>query len=339
MRIQLWLSLFTLCGLVACDNKPPVPTADSAAKAATTATNTASSKLAGKGRPPLLKRTRSARPQPKPIPAPADVAAPPADAKKTNSGLASKVLKEGTGDEMPDKYAQVTVHYTGWTADGKMFDSSVSRGQPAHFRVNGVIKGWTEALQLMKKGEKRRLWIPADLAYGAKPPPGTPAGQLTFDVELLDYTAGPKPPETPADLKNPPASAIKTASGLRYRYLTKGKGDKSPTANDYVTVHYSGWTMDGVMFDSTVVRQRPQPFHVGSLIQGWREGLMLMKQGDKLRMWIPADLAYGEKPKRKGAPAGALVFDVELIAIRPPARGHGGPGMGRHGGNPAGHNH
>ncbi|CAE7362091.1 fkpA [Symbiodinium natans] len=78
----------------------------------------------------------------------------------------------------------VTVDYTGWTTDGKLFDSSVLRGQPATFALNQVIKGWTEGLQLMVEGEKRRFWIPAPLAYGERPAGGRPAGMLVFDVNL-----------------------------------------------------------------------------------------------------------------------------------------------------------
>jgi FKBP-type peptidyl-prolyl cis-trans isomerase len=116
------------------------------------------------------------------IPAPPDVAAPPADAAKTRSGLASKVITAGTGKSHPRPTDQVTVHYTGWTTDGKMFDSSVARGAPATFPLNGVIAGWTEGLQLMVTGEKRRLWIPEQLAYkGQRDPKGT----LVFDVELI----------------------------------------------------------------------------------------------------------------------------------------------------------
>lgn len=248
------------------------------------------------------------------LPAPDDVAAPPKDAKKTASGLATKVLQAGTGKDHPKDYDKVKVHYTGWSKDGKMFDSSVQRGEPTTFGVSQVIKGWTEGLQLMVVGEKRRLWIPAALAYGDKPAFG-PAGDLTFDVELLEITAGPKPPEVPKDVKKAPADAKKTASGLAYRLLAPGKGTKKPTAADRVTVHYSGWTTDGKMFDSSVTRGEPSRFGVGQVIKGWTEGLQLMKEGDKMRFWIPADLAYGEKPTRPGAPAGMLVFDVELIAV------------------------
>ena len=118
------------------------------------------------------------------IPAPSDVGAPPAEAQTRPSGLASKVLQAGTGSEHPTAYSNVTVHYTGWTTDGKMFDSSVARGEPITFNLSAVIPGWTEGVQLMVEGEKRRLWIPQDLAYKGRP--GSPYGMLVFDVELID---------------------------------------------------------------------------------------------------------------------------------------------------------
>src|SRR5947209_16282654 len=117
------------------------------------------------------------------IPAPSDVAAPPADAAKTSSGLSSKVITPGTGSEHPAATDFVSIHYAGWTTDGRMFDSSVSHGKPAMFRVDRVIPGFSEGLQLMTRGEKRRLWIPESLAY--KGQAGKPAGTLVFDVELL----------------------------------------------------------------------------------------------------------------------------------------------------------
>ena len=99
------------------------------------------------------------------------------------------MLTPGTGTEHPLATSNVTVNYSGWTLDGKMFDSSVTRGTPAQFRLNGVIKGWTEGVQLMVKGEKVRFWIPGSLAYGDKPTrPGAPSGTLVFDIELIDFT-------------------------------------------------------------------------------------------------------------------------------------------------------
>ena len=131
----------------------------------------------------LLATTLSAQ-RPKPIPAPPDVKAPPAKAEKTASGLASLVIKRGTGKTHPGPMDTVTVHYTGWTTDGKMFDSSIG-DEPVSFPLDEVIKGWTEGVQLMVVGEKRRFWIPEPLAYRGQKPP---FGLLVFDVELLKFT-------------------------------------------------------------------------------------------------------------------------------------------------------
>lgn len=364
------------------------------------------------------------------IEAPADVAAPPADAQKTESGLASKILKEGTGDKSPGATDTVTVHYTGWTTDGKMFDSSVKRGQPASFPLNQVIKGWTEGLQLMVTGEKRRFWIPGNLAYGETPArPGAPAGMLVFDVELLEIQEAPKPvikdelkvpddakkseggisyviqqegegaqpgdtdiitfhltattmegetaqdtrqgptapmapldklpptlsdpikemkagekrrwwlpepaapggfivadielisfkeapapPPVPEDVAGVPDDAEKTESGLASKVITAGKGGDKPQATSTVKVHYSGWTTDGEMFDSSVTRGEPTEFPLNGVIKGWTEGVQLMEVGEKRRFWIPADMAYGENPGG-GRPGGMLVFDIELLEI------------------------
>jgi len=133
--------------------------------------------------------------QPEPIPPPADVATPPADAQKTESGLAYKNLAKGTGTEHPTANDAVSVHYTGWTSDGKMFDSSVLRKKPAQFPLRGVIKGWTEGVQLMVVGDKTRFWIPSELAYNNAP--GKPAGQFTFDIELLEIKKAPERPNAP----------------------------------------------------------------------------------------------------------------------------------------------
>ena len=133
----------------------------------------------------LIAAAASAQTSIKVIPPPADVAAPPADAKKTSSGLASKVIEPGTGKTHPAKADLVTVHYTGWTTDGKMFDSSVSRGKSTTFPLDRVIAGWTEGVQLMVQGEKRRFWIPGQLAYDGQP--GRPQGMLCFEIELIDF--------------------------------------------------------------------------------------------------------------------------------------------------------
>jgi FKBP-type peptidyl-prolyl cis-trans isomerase len=249
-----------------------------------------------------------------PIPAPEDVAAAPADAKKTPSGLSYKVLEKGKGKDKPKRFDRVTVHYTGWTTDGKTFDSSVKRGQPAVFGVSQVIEGWTEGLQLMTTGDKMRFWIPEELAYKGRP--GPPKGMLVFDVELISIERMPEPPAVPKDVAAAPKDAKKTESGLSYKILKKGKGKTHPTTSDRVEVHYTGWTTDGKMFDSSVTRGKPITFGVTQVIPGWTEGLQLLVEGDSARLWIPEELAYKGRP---GAPQGMLVFDVELIRIEKPA--------------------
>jgi peptidylprolyl isomerase len=250
------------------------------------------------------------------LPPPPDVSAPPPEAAQTPTGLFTKVIVPGNGTSHPGPQDTVKVHYTGWTRDGSMFDSSVVRKVPASFRLDRLIKGWNEGVQLMVVGEKRRLWIPSDLAYGDNPRDGAPAGDLVFDVELFDITPAAKPPPVPADVKAPPANARRTKTGLAYRILKKGKGKRSPRATDTVVVSYSGWTTDGKMFDSSVVRGSPATFKLQHVIKGWTEGVQLMKVGDVTRFWIPAKLAYGESPTTPGRPAGMLVFDIELIDVK-----------------------
>jgi peptidylprolyl isomerase len=236
------------------------------------------------------------------IPAPPDVAAPPTDAIRTKSGLASKVLQSATTKEHPRADELVMVHYTGWTTDGKMFDSSLD-GRPLVFPLNRVIAGWTEGVQLMVVGEKRRFWIPEALAYRGQ---RDPKGMLVFDVELLGL-----PTRAPIDVKAPPADARRTASGLAYKVLEKGNGTVHPKATSSVTVHYTGWTTDGKMFDSSLLRGQPLTFALNGVIAGWTEGLQLMVPGEKARLWIPEALAYkGQDPK------GMLVFDVELLGVK-----------------------
>jgi peptidylprolyl isomerase len=242
-----------------------------------------------------------------PIPPPPDVAKPPADAQKTASGLFSMVLAPGKGGDKPTIDHFVTVHYTGWTTDGKMFDSSYARNAPSSFPLNRVIKGWGEGVQLMTIGEKRRLWIPQELAYAGQA--GRPAGMLVFDIELLAIEPSPLVP--PPDVKAPPPDAKKTASGIAYKVLRAGTGTQHPTRTSRVTVHYSGWTTDGKLFDSSVMRGQVATFGLNEVIDGWTEGVQLMVTGEKARFWIPERLAY----KGERDPRGMLVFDIELVAI------------------------
>jgi FKBP-type peptidyl-prolyl cis-trans isomerase len=255
----------------------------------------------------ILLTTAAATAQVKPsqIPVPADVAAPPADAAKTKNGVASEVIKPGSGDARPGKGDVVTFDYSGWSTDGKMFDSSVARGRPVTVQIKGMMPGLAEGLELMQVGETRRLWIPQSLTY--KGQQGKPQGTLVFDVTLVDI-----PTHAPADVKTPPADAQRTGSGLVYKVLKPGTGTHHPNKADMVTVHYTGWSSDGKMFDSSLTRGAPSSFALDRVIPGWTEGMALMVEGEKARFWIPERLAY----KGTSSPYGDLVFDIELIKIQ-----------------------
>jgi len=138
--------------------------------------------------------------------------------KTTASGLQYKVVKTGDGPK-PAATDKVTVHYTGTLIDGKKFDSSVDRGQPATFPLNGVIKGWTEGLQLMATGSKFQFFIPPDLAYGLNAPPSIGPNQvLVFDVELLNVeSTAPAQPVTSDIIKVP--SAEELAKGAKIEVI------------------------------------------------------------------------------------------------------------------------
>ena len=248
--------------------------------------------------------------KPIPVPTPADVAAPPADAQVTASGLASKVLQAGTGTDHPQPTDMVKVHYSGWTTDGKLFDSSVGRGRPAVYPLNRMIAGWIEGVGLMVVGEKRRLWIPAKLAYEGYA--NKPQGMLVFDVELLDIL---RVPAVPPDVAAPPDDAQKSESGLAWKVLKPGTGTLHPKRDSIVRVHYTGWTTDGKMFESSYSKGTAATFELTKVIPGWTEGLQLMTAGESRRFWIPKGLAYRGAP---GKPEGMLVFDIDLIEITKP---------------------
>jgi peptidylprolyl isomerase len=189
-----------------------------------------------------------------------------------------------------------------------MFDSSHSRGAPSMFPLNRVMAGWRECVLLMTVGETRRCWLPPELAY--KGQAGRPTGIVVFDIELLDTRRSPTIP--PPDVAAPPADAVRTLSGLLYTVLKPGTGARKPSARDSVLVHYTGWTTDGKMFDSTIARGMPVTLRLDNVIRGWTEGLQLMVEGERRRFWIPENLAYKGEP---GAPRGMLVFEIDLIRI------------------------
>jgi len=256
--------------------------------------------------------------------APPDVAGPPKDAEVLSSGLASKMLLRPTcalsksipltnpDCERPQPYDKVLIDYTGWTPAGKMIDSS--RNEKRLVRVDSVMKGWTEGLQLMAPGESRRFWIPPELAFGTNQSATTkPTGPLTFDIELYSIERQPKPP---AELTEPPKDAEFTESGLGFRKIKPGTGKASPQLESNVTALYNGWSSNGDLVLSTsfgaqdtfLVREVP--------LEGLKEALQLMVEGETRRFWIPGKLGFGATAEEsRGLPPGLLVFDVRLMTI------------------------
>ncbi len=246
------------------------------------------------------------------VPAPSDVAAPPADAVLTASGMASRVLRPGSGTVRPALNDCVRLRFTSWTRDGSLRGSSGPADAPLTLCLRRAMPGLSEALQQMVAGEQRRIWLPASLAYSADGAEPLPAGdELTLDVSLLEVL---KAPVTPPDLSGPPKNARRTASGLALRVLTPGRGVRRALPADRMRVRFTGWTSQGVLFESTELAGQPASVTRADVVQGVGEGLSLMQIGEKSRVWVPAALAFGEKPRR-GRPAGNLVYDLELLAI------------------------
>jgi FKBP-type peptidyl-prolyl cis-trans isomerase len=126
-----------------------------------------------------------------PYRAPFDVAAAPASAITLADGLAYKVLKPGSGNQHPTLASTIVANYTGWTTDGKKFDSTVNpdgSANPATFPLDKLIEGWQRVVPLMVDGEKVRVWIPGKLAYDNRNRPDAPHGMLVFDIQLVKFT-------------------------------------------------------------------------------------------------------------------------------------------------------
>lgn len=261
--------------------------------------------------------------RPTPPPAPPDVAAVPADAQKTPSGLAWKLLKPGTGTVHPTGTDRVFINYNAWTTDGQIRDSTDVRGRPSNYIVGALMPGMGEGIKLLTVGEKRRFWLPEKLAFNGAP--NMPKGMLVFDIELLEIqSAMPILDATaPPDVAAPPADAIKTASGLASKVIQAGKGMVHPKASSTVVVNYVGWTPDGKMFDASATHPQPAAqanggdyvLALNGVIAGWTEGVQLMVEGEHRRFWIPGNLAY-DNSNRPDAPKGMLIFDVVLVKIQ-----------------------
>jgi len=238
------------------------------------------------------------------------------DTITTSTGLKYIIWKKGSGAQA-EKGDKVSVHYAGRLLDGSPFDNSYDRGQPFSFPLGGgrVIKGWDEGLAYMGVGDSATLIIPAQLGYGSVDRPKIPANStLIFDIQVMDVKKVMQP--KPYDVTG--LDTIATGTGLRYIRLNKTDGTQAK-AGSTVAVHYTGYMKDGSIFDSSVSRGEPIsfPLGVGRVIKGWDEGISYLKVGEKARLLIPYQLAYGEHGAGSMIPPRTdLIFDVELVEVK-----------------------
>ena len=259
-----------------------------------------------------------------PAPPPAAPAAPPATSppprptrRRRASGLASKVLAKGKGHGAPGPARSRDGALHGLDhgrQDVRQLRAARRAGDVPAGRASSRAGAGPAAHD---KGEKRRFWIPGELAYGDTPDrPARPPARWCSTSSCSTSCKWRRPPEAPADVGAAPKDAKKTASGLAYKILKHGKGKEHPTADSTVEVHYTGWTTDGKMFDSSVMRGKPATFPLNGVIKGWTEGVQLMVVGDKRASGSPATWPTATSRARPGAPAGTLVFDIELLSIK-----------------------
>jgi peptidylprolyl isomerase len=250
------------------------------------------------------------------FPPPADLDEPPASAQRSSTGLFSQQLRPGSGNERLTDKDYADTRFTAWRADGSLFATTKSGLQ--RLQLSQQIAGLREALLTMALGEQRRLWIPYALAFGSLPHiRNAPKTDLVYDLELVKIARQPKAPD---DVAAPPVAASKTATGLRFRIVAKGQGTRHPSDQSRVELRYSAFTPDGKMFESSVPGGDSTTVQLKLLMEGWREGLKLMVEGERRLLWIPANLANGELTAGQpalpfGPPKGPLVFDVELLKI------------------------
>ena len=243
--------------------------------------------------------------------------------QSTDSGIYYIMEKEGEGGH-PDEQSMITAHYHGTLLNGTIFDSSVERGDPIVFPINRVVKGWQEAIPMLKKGGKGKFIIPSHLAYGGQAKGKIPANSvLVFDIELVDFTdpAAEQKAQAEADdklikeyLATNGIKAEMHESGIYYVIEKPGEGTDHPDGSTNITAHYHGTLLNGNIFDSSVERGEPLQFNLGRVIKGWQIGIPLLKKGGKGTLYIPSALAYGARGAGGVIPPNAvLIFEVELI--------------------------
>jgi len=234
------------------------------------------------------------------------------NATKTSSGLYYVINNEGTGTR-PTSDSFVTVDFKGYFLDGTVFDQSDSIG--VSFGLSQIIAGLKEGIQLFKEGGDGVLLIPANLAYGSAGSSTIPGDTvLVFDIKLIkviDYDAQ-NEAEILQYIEDNDLEATKSDSGLYYVINDEGTGT-APTSSSNVTVAYTGYFLDGTVFDESDANGIS--FDLNKVILGWQEGITYFKEGGEGVLLIPSSLAYGSNGTGPIPGGAVLVFDVKLISV------------------------
>lgn len=253
------------------------------------------------------------------------------DVIKNESGLSYTNDVIGTGKEIKEGDL-ISIHFKGWiindstnlfadwtndsTKNMSLIASSYESPQPMKYVLGseGFIKGSDEGMFGMMVGGKRTIIIPSNLAYGNEGfGPIPPNSSIKLVVEIVEAKES-----IQAKMWDVDSTKLKaTKSGLKYSIVSEGEGTQVDSGK-VVTVHYSGFLVDGTKFDSSIERDEPFTLTVGvgQVIPGWDEGLKLLKQGSKARLVIPSEIGYGAFAIGKIPANSTLIFDVEILEVK-----------------------
>ena len=236
----------------------------------------------------------------------------------TASGLRYCVLQPGRGGPHPVIKSHVLVQYTGWLTDGTVIDSSALRKKPFEFQVGDkqILPGWSEAVQLMTRGEVLKMTLPPKLAYGEKglPPAVPPGSSVVFAMELVDFQ------ELPALPEGHPDAQTTTSSGLVWEVLEPGEGP-APRAGQFAQIQYAYWNPNGVLVDCSRLSERNLEGPVGAIPQPLaflQEAPQLMRVGGRYRFEVPPELAFGARARPGLPPNSRTVWELEVLKALDP---------------------
>lgn len=242
---------------------------------------------------------------------PAHLARPATGVVEVMPGLAFLVLKKGQEAETIDPFKVIRTRADVWKADGTRtgsIEDGLSTNQLRQVRKS--LPFFATILENMTVGERRRWWISSELV-----PEGSRAfekADYVMEIEIVDVL---DPLPAPKDVAAIPEAAEVTSQGIGILTLRAGDRTTYPELASTIVVHYSGWTTDGRMFDSSRLREATASFPLNRLITGWQLAIPNLSKGEMARIWIPGALAYDNREDRPFAPKGMLVFEVELIEI------------------------